>query len=86
MKFSAELLQKVAGSTLGPFGRNCLIEYEAGVPRVTKDGVTVVKNLEVKNRVNNMVLETLKSISHNTNKICGDNTTTSTIIGTEIIK
>ena len=71
---------------MGPFGRNCLIEYEAGIPRITKDGVTVLKNLEISNRVNNIVLETLKGISHNTNKICGDNTTTSSIIGTEIIK
>lgn len=76
----------MAGGTLGPFGRNCMIEYEPGLPRITKDGVTVCKNLEVKDRVQNILLETLKSISHNTNKICGDNTTTSTIIGTEIVK
>lgn len=81
---SSLLVNKAAKSTLGPLGRNCLIEYELGVPRITKDGVTVIKNLKTNNSVKNIGINLFKNISHNANKYCGDNTTSSTIIGTEI--
>lgn len=63
-------------------GRNACIYYENGLPRITKDGVTVIKNLRSSKNSLNLSLDLFKQISHNTNKYCGDNTTTSTIIGT----
>ena len=81
---SSQLVNRAAKSTLGPLGRNCLIEYELGVPRLTKDGVTVIKNLKTNDPIINIGINLFKNISHNANKYCGDNTTSSTIIGTEI--
>ena len=67
-------------------GWNSLLEYEPGVPRITKDGVTVVKNIEFLDKSLNQIMSVLKQVSHNTNQVCGDGTTSSSIIASEIIK
>ena len=76
-------IQKVAQTsslTLGPGGRNIALEYEAGDPKITKDGVTIVKSISVKNRDRNLGALLLKRVANNTNVYAGDGTTTSTLI------
>ena len=61
-----------------------MIEYESGVPRCTKDGVTILKNLATVDNKINIGLDLLKKVAHNTNKYAGDGTTTSTILASSI--
>lgn len=67
-------------------GRNVLIEYEVGIARCTKDGVTIVKNISTHDNRINMGIDLLKSVAHNANKFAGDGTTTSTILSASIVK
>ena len=71
--------------TLGPGGRNIALEYEAGDPKITKDGVTIVKSISVKKRDRDMGAKLLKRVANNTNVYAGDGTTTSTLISKELV-
>ena len=77
-------VSKTACLTLGPGGRNVVLEYENGSPKITKDGVTVVKSIFEKQRDHDMGAKLLKRVANNTNVYAGDGTTTSTLIAREL--
>lgn len=70
--------------TFGKKGRNTAIEYEVGKPRITKDGVTIIKNVNTRANATNIGLKLLKQVASNTNVVCGDGTTSSTLIAHKI--
>jgi chaperonin GroEL len=72
--------------TLGPKGRNVAIDQPYGPPKITKDGVTVAKNIEFKNRFENMGAMLVRSVASKTNDIAGDGTTTSTVLARALFK
>ncbi|MGB7409004.1 MAG: chaperonin GroEL, partial [Pontixanthobacter sp.] len=72
--------------TLGPKGRNVVIDKSFGAPRITKDGVTVAKEIELKDKFENMGAQMLKEVASKTNDLAGDGTTTATILGQAIVR
>jgi len=70
--------------TLGPKGRNVVIEQQYGAPKITKDGVTVAKNIEFKDRWMNLGASLVKQVSVSTNDVAGDGTTTATVLARAI--
>lgn len=72
--------------TLGPKGRNVLIESPWGAPKVTKDGVTVAKAIEFKDKAMNIGAKLVQDVANNTNEEAGDGTTTATILSRAIAK
>ncbi|MAH80829.1 MAG: chaperonin GroEL [Rickettsiales bacterium] len=88
-KALAEGIKKVAdavGSTLGPNGNNVVLEKKWGSPTITKDGVTVAKEIELEDPFENMGAQLLKEVASKTNDIAGDGTTTATLLGYAIFK
>ena len=80
---------KLAGAvavTLGPRGRNVIIDQTFGSPKITKDGVTVAKNINFANRYHNLGASLVKQVANNTNDQAGDGTTTATILAQHIFK
>jgi chaperonin GroEL len=71
--------------TLGPKGRNVLIEKSFGAPLVTKDGVTVAKEIELENKLENMGAQMVKEVASKTSDIAGDGTTTATVLAQSIV-
>lgn len=71
--------------TLGPKGRNVLIDSGFGAPQVTNDGVTIAKEIELKDKIENMGAELVKDVASQTNDVAGDGTTTATILAQSII-
>jgi chaperonin GroEL len=69
---------------LGPKGRNVIIEQSFGAPKITKDGVTVAKNIEFKDRHMNLGAQLVRSVANATNDIAGDGTTTATVLARAI--
>jgi chaperonin GroEL len=80
----AEKLAKAVGSTLGPTGRNVIIEKSFGGPTVTKDGVTVSKEIELGDPFENMGAKLVNAVAQKTSDIAGDGTTTATILALSI--
>ena len=78
-------LAEVGQKTLGPGGRNVAIEYEGGDPKITKDGVTVLKSVHIADRAQEMGAKMLKRSTGATNIFAGDGTTTSSILAREIL-
>ncbi len=72
--------------TLGPKGRNVVIDKSFGAPRITKDGVTVAKEIELTDKFENMGAQMLKEVASKTNDLAGDGTTTATVLGQAIIR
>src|SRR4249920_2479340 len=72
--------------TLGPKGRNVVIEKSFGSPTVTKDGVTVAKEIELENRFENMGAQMVREVASKTSDIAGDGTTTATVLAQAIVK
>ncbi|MBZ9750088.1 chaperonin GroEL [Deinococcus sp. HMF7604] len=72
--------------TLGPRGRNVVIEKKFGSPTITKDGVTVAKEVELEDKLENIGAQLLKEVASKTNDITGDGTTTATVLGQAIVK
>ena len=72
--------------TLGPKGRNVVIEKSFGVPRITKDGVSVAKEIELEDKFENMGAQMVKEVASRTNDEAGDGTTTATVLAQAIIK
>ncbi|MEE4119789.1 MAG: chaperonin GroEL, partial [Paracoccaceae bacterium] len=72
--------------TLGPKGRNVVIEKSFGAPRITKDGVTVAKEVELEDKFENMGAQMVKEVASRTNDEAGDGTTTATVLAQAIIK
>ncbi len=78
-------LAKVGQITLGPGGRNVALEYDGGDPKITKDGVTVLKSISLLNRAEELGSKLLKKTSGQTNLIAGDGTTSSAVLTKEIL-
>ncbi|HEY0867772.1 MAG TPA: TCP-1/cpn60 chaperonin family protein, partial [Fimbriimonas sp.] len=72
--------------TLGPRGRNVVIEKKFGSPTVINDGVTIAKEIEVENRFENMGAQLIREVSSKTNDVAGDGTTTSAVLAQAIFK
>src|ERR1700755_345936 len=72
--------------TLGPKGRNVVIEKSFGAPRITKDGVTVAKEIELEDKFENMGAQMVREVAQKTNDQAGDGTTTATVLAHAIVK
>jgi len=84
LKRGVDALSDAVKVTLGPKGRNVIIEKSYGAPQVTKDGVTVAKEIELKDPVENMGAQMVKEVASRTNDLAGDGTTTATILAQAI--
>ncbi len=78
-------LSRTVATTLGPKGRNVLIEKKYGAPMITKDGVTVAKEIELKDSYENMGAQLVKEVATKTNDVAGDGTTTATVLAAAMI-
>jgi chaperonin GroEL len=96
VKFSAEARERMLKGidtlanavkvTLGPKGRNVVIEKSFGAPRITKDGVTVAKEIELEDKFENMGAQMVREVASKTNDLAGDGTTTATVLAQAIVK
>ncbi|MBQ0025447.1 MAG: chaperonin GroEL [Bacteroidales bacterium] len=85
MKEGADALANAVKVTLGPKGRNVVIDKKFGAPHVTKDGVTVAKEVELEDRFQNMGAQMVREVASKTNDQAGDGTTTATVLAQAII-
>src|ERR1700730_1048577 len=81
----ATLVAQAARVTLGPKGRNVLIQRSFGAPLVTKDGVTVVKEIELEDRFENMGAMIIREVAQKTGDVAGDGTTTATVLARTMV-
>jgi chaperonin GroEL len=86
LKRGVDALANAVKVTLGPKGRNVVIEKSFGAPHVTKDGVSVAKEIELEDRVENMGAQMVKEVASKTNDIAGDGTTTATVLAQAIVR
>ena len=86
LKKGVDALCDAVKVTLGPKGRNVIIDRKFGAPHVTKDGVSVAKEVELKDTVENMGAQMVKEVASKTNDIAGDGTTTATILAQAIVR
>jgi len=86
LKRGVDALANAVKVTLGPKGRNVIISKSFGAPQVTKDGVTVAKEVELENELENMGAQMVKEVASKTNDLAGDGTTTATILAQAIVK
>lgn len=82
----ADILADAVKVTLGPKGRNVVIDKSYGAPRITKDGVTVAKEITLANKFQNMGAQMLREVASKTNDIAGDGTTTATVLAQAILR
>ena len=80
-----DILSNAVKVTLGPKGRNVVIEKSFGAPRITKDGVTVAKEIELEDKFENMGAQMLREVASKTNDTAGDGTTTATVLAQAIV-
>jgi len=85
LKKGVDALSNAVKVTLGPKGRNVIIEKSYGAPHITKDGVTVAKEIELENAVENMGAQMVKEVASKTNDLAGDGTTTATVLAQSIV-
>ena len=85
MKKGVDILSNAVKVTLGPKGRNVVIEKKFGAPTITKDGVTVAKEIELEDPIENMGAQMVKEVASKTADIAGDGTTTATVLAQSII-
>ena len=81
-----DILANAVKVTLGPKGRNVIIDKSFGAPRITKDGVTVAKEIELEDKFENMGAQMVREVASKTNDIAGDGTTTATVLAQAIVK
>src|ERR671912_515939 len=81
-----DILADAVKVTLGPKGRNVVIEKSFGAPRITKDGVTVAKEIELSDKFENMGAQMVREVASKTNDIAGDGTTTATVLAQAIVR
>jgi len=81
-----DILANAVKVTLGPKGRNVVIEKSFGAPRITKDGVTVAKEIELSDRFENMGAQMVREVASKTNDMAGDGTTTATLLAQAIVR
>ena len=85
LKKGVDALANAVKVTLGPKGRNVIIDKKFGAPGITKDGVSVAREIELEHQVENMGAQMLKEVASKTNDLAGDGTTTATVLGQAII-
>ena len=85
LKRGVDALANAVKVTLGPKGRNVIIDKKFGSPQITKDGVTVAKEIELSHPVENMGAQLLKEVASKTADVAGDGTTTATVLGQAIV-
>lgn len=85
LKNGVDKLANVVKVTLGPKGRNVVIEKKFGAPTITKDGVTVAKEVDLKDKLENIGAQMVKEVASKTSDIAGDGTTTATVLAQAII-
>ncbi|HWU79588.1 MAG TPA: chaperonin GroEL, partial [Caulobacter sp.] len=81
-----DILADAVKVTLGPKGRNVVIDKSYGAPRITKDGVSVAKEIELKDKFENMGAQLLREVASKTNDLAGDGTTTATVLAQAIVR
>jgi chaperonin GroEL len=85
LKKGVDSLSDAVKVTLGPKGRNVIIDKSFGAPSITKDGVSVAKEIELEDAVENMGAQMVKEVASKTNDVAGDGTTTATVLAQSII-
>ena len=86
MLHGIEVLANAVKVTLGPKGRNVVLDKSFGAPRITKDGVTVAKEIELEDKFENMGAQMVREVAQKTNDQAGDGTTTATVLAAAIVK
>ena len=86
LKRGVDQLAEAVKVTLGPKGRNVVIDRKFGAPTVTKDGVTVAKEIELEDEIENMGAQMVKEVATKTSDIAGDGTTTATVLAQAIFR
>ena len=86
LKRGVDQLAEAVKVTLGPRGRNVVIDKKFGAPTITKDGVTVAKEIELADPMENMGAQMLKEVATKTSDIAGDGTTTATVLAQAIVR
>ena len=81
-----DILADAVKVTLGPKGRNVVLEKSFGAPRITKDGVTVAKDIELSDKFENMGAQMVREVASKTNDLAGDGTTTATVLAQAIVR
>src|SRR5258706_4088190 len=81
-----DTLAEAVRVTLGPKGRNVLLDKSYGAPRITKDGVTVAKEIELSDKFENMGAQMVREVASKTNDLAGDGTTTATVLAAAIVR
>src|SRR5687767_6975883 len=81
-----DILADAVKVTLGPKGRNVVIDKSFGAPRITKDGVTVAKEIELEDKFENMGAQMVREVASKTNDVAGDGTTTATVLAQAIVR
>jgi len=85
LKLGVDQLANAVKVTLGPKGRNAVLDRGFGAPTITKDGVTVAKEIELEDKIENIGAELVKEVASKTNDIAGDGTTTATVLAQSMI-
>ena len=86
MVSGVNLLANAVKATLGPKGRNVVLDKAFGAPTVTKDGVSVAKEIELKDKYENMGAQMVKEVASQTSDVAGDGTTTATVLAQAIVR
>src|SRR5690606_14673116 len=86
MAKGVNVLADAVKQTLGPKGRNVVLEKSFGAPTVTKDGVSVAKEIELKDKFENMGAQMVKEVASKTSDVAGDGTTTATVLAQAIVR
>ena len=86
MLHGVDILANAVKVTLGPKGRNVVLEKSFGAPRITKDGVTVAKEIELSDKFENMGAQMLREVASKTSDEAGDGTTTATVLAQAIVR
>src|SRR3979411_1811782 len=81
-----DILANAVKVTLGPKGRNVVLDKSYGAPRITKDGVTVAKEIELADKFENMGAQMVREVASKTNDLAGDGTTTATVLAQAIVR
>src|SRR3954463_5692409 len=81
-----DILANAVKVTLGPKGRHVVIDKSFGAPRITKDGVTVAKEIELSDRFENLGAQMVREVATKTNDLAGDGTTTATVLAQAIVR
>src|SRR5262249_13647041 len=81
-----DILNNAVKVTLGPKGRNVVLDKSFGAPRVTKDGVTVAKEIELEDKFENMGAQMVREVASKTSDVAGDGTTTATVLAATIVR